>query len=172
MSMWFALKDFKTRISQVRVILFVIAFLSADFTFIFVFLKGWSNIQIFIPMLIFVATALATALLHLEDKTSQGIGVLKALGAKQSTIVLIFLIELTLVGVIGVFSGILLGLASLLVVSSTAQINLFEGVALTEAFGLLVSSCLSGVLVGVLVCVFSTWKKSARMVVEALAHTR
>lgn len=172
MSMWFVLKDFKTKISQVKIVLFTIILLSADFTFIFMSVKSWSNVKILIPMLMFVIVALATALLHLEDKSSQSIGILKALGAKQSTIVLIFLIELALVGVIGVFSGILLGLASLLMVSSMTQINLFgEGVSI-EVFSLLFSSCLSGVLVGVIACIFSIWKKSARMVVETLAHTK
>jgi len=172
MSLWFALKDFRARISKIRFIIFTTAFFSADFTFIFILLKSVGYVQMFAPISMFVIVALAITLLHLEDKTNLNIGVLRALGANQSTITLIFLLELTLVGVIGVFTGIILGFISVVAVSTLTHLTLPKAATLTEAFSLIILSCLMGVLAGVVACLISIWKKSAKTVVETLAYTK
>ena len=173
MSVWFAFKDFKTKIFQVKMVITVTALLTANFTLIFFMLyKGLNNLQTFIPLLTLIVLALPVTLYHLTGKASSYIGILKALGAKKSTIVSVFFLELILVGIVGVLSGIFIGITFSLIFSFLINKSLMDGLILAENLIVLFVLCMLGVLVGALTGAFSTWKKSSKTVVESLVQSK
>ncbi|RLI04877.1 hypothetical protein DRO26_03750, partial [Candidatus Bathyarchaeota archaeon] len=98
------------------------------------------------------------------------VGVLKALGAGKSTVTATLFIELTLVGVVGVFIGIISGVG--FTYGLLAITPILDSQFSLEAFGLLLVFCLLGVLVGAVVGAYSAWKESGKTVVETLTRTK
>jgi len=97
------------------------------------------------------------------------IGIMKAIGAKNKDVLMIFLIESGLLGLVGGVAGALIGLGGALVISIVANQFLGEGLfRISVNFALLFGAVSFSFLVGVLSGIFPAIQASKLRVVDAL----
>ena len=97
------------------------------------------------------------------------IGIMKAIGAKNKDVLMIFLIESGLLGLVGGVAGALIGLGGALVISIVANQFLGEGLfRISVNFALLFGAVSFSFLVGVLSGIFPAIQASKLKVVDAL----
>jgi len=171
-ALWLAAKHFQTSWFRIKLILLTMAVITADFTILFMLIKGWSSILMGVLIFILTFIALSTTLLHLIKSATYDIGVFKALGAKSRTITVSILFELVLIGITGTTIGVAGGVVFLWLISLLTPLNPLSLIAPIEVFGLLILSCILGMLAGITIAVVSAWRKSQKSVMEILTHAK
>jgi putative ABC transport system permease protein len=145
-------EDFADQINQVLGIL----------TFV---LGGIASISIVVGGVIIMNTMLMSVF-----ERTQEIGVLKATGAKRNTILLIFLTEAGLVGLVGGILGFVFGAALSLIIDAigTAYVGSMFQTKITPE--LLVGAILFSFIVGALSGLYPAWQASKLVPVDALRY--
>lgn len=172
MSLWVAVKTFKIKSSYVKSAILVITVLAVSFTFIFLGFNGLKNL----PLQVFSSTILIIALssifLHVARWIYNDLGVLRALGAKKSTIINAVFMELTLLGLVSVISGIFLGMLLMFVIPFIAPFSSFTLASFNlNDFLLLLTLLVVYVFISIIVSIVNVWGEIRKKVVENLTYT-
>ncbi|RLI30446.1 hypothetical protein DRO51_05055 [Candidatus Bathyarchaeota archaeon] len=171
MSLWVAVKTFKIKSSHVKSAILVITVLAVSFTFIFLGFNGLKNL----PLQVFSSTILIIALssifLHVVRWIYNDLGVLRALGAKKSTIINAVFMELTLLGLVSVISGIFLGMLLMLLIPFIAPFSSFTLASFNlDDFLMLLTLLVVYVFISIIVSIVNVWGEIRKKVVENLTY--
>ncbi|MBM3897270.1 MAG: ABC transporter permease [Thaumarchaeota archaeon] len=120
-----------------------------------------------------VATAfgIITVLTMMVAGKTRDIGVLRALGIQKRNILLIFILDGAIIGIIGATCGAVLGTATALYFQTT-RVALFGGLALHVVFTpeMLYFPVIAGFLIAVLASIYPAWKASTYEPAEAMRY--
>jgi len=120
-----------------------------------------------------VATALGiiTVLTMMVTGKTRDIGVLRALGIQKRNILLIFILDGAIIGIIGAACGAVLGTVTALYFE-TNRVALFGGLALYVIFTpeMLYFPVIAGFLIAVLASIYPAWKASTYEPAEAMRY--
>ncbi|MGP3666820.1 MAG: FtsX-like permease family protein [Candidatus Bathyarchaeota archaeon] len=173
MSVWIALKMFKIKGIYLKFTILVTAILVASFTLMFLGFNDLKNLPIQVFSSTILVIALSSIFLHATRWIYNDLGVLRALGAEESTMVNAVLVELTVLG----FSGVILGTSlGTLLISVTPFITPFFSFSTLTSFSineliLLLTLLSIYTSIGIIVSVVNVWRKIRKRVVENLTYT-
>jgi len=138
-----------------------------------------SNIIGIIQMAVFVFASIAiivggigitnTMYTSVRERTRE-IGILKAVGAKRSTIILIFLIESGIIGLVGGIGGIILGLGMAKLIETIGQVHPIFYIKASISLGLVIFGLIFSFLVGCLSGFFPARSAASLKPVDALRY--
>ena len=150
-------------------------------SFIEGFMSNANIIQRMMVVLSVLAAGIATAVLmytNVQHKT-RAIGILKAIGGRNRSILQLYVLEGLLIGVAGAIVGDILGSAITLYLSVhpiQATLGLSEGagrpvsIATSFSWSLLIVPTLSAIVIATLASLYPAWQASRINIVEAIWH--
>jgi len=169
--LWVIQKRFHLARSRTGFIIAALAVVSGNFSLLYTLALMAGGGLIFIPASIITIIALVAILLYPTLHSDYDIGILKAFGAKRSTIATLYFVELLFTGVTGALMGIAAG-SGLIILASLLKLYTFPIPNSIAAYGLLILPCALGVIAGSLVGVCKIWKKVSHTTAEILTNAK
>ncbi|MBI4018828.1 MAG: ABC transporter permease [Candidatus Aenigmarchaeota archaeon] len=110
-----------------------------------------------------------TMLMSVMERTKE-IGTLKAVGAQNKDIILLFLIESSIVGMMGGIMGVVIGFGITIIIAGTAQSIIGITVAVYADYGLMMFAIFFAAAIGIISGTYPAYKAAKLNPVEALRY--